>query len=189
MPFRFKRLEIPDVIFIEAVAFGDYRGSFMETYKRSEFNANGIGERFVQDNLSHSVRGVLRGLHYQKDPAAQGKLVCVPRGEIFDVAVDIRKGSPTYGRWVAVLLTDEECRFLYVPRGFAHGFEVISEQADVVYKVTAEYAPELDRGVRWDDSELGIRWPIAKPLLSRKDAQLPLLAETDNDFLYDGRHL
>jgi len=187
MPFRFERLEIPDVILIEAKAFEDARGFFMEIYKRSEFEANGIPHGFVQDNHSHSVHGVLRGLHYQKHPKAQGKLVFVIRGEIFDVAVDIRQGSPTYGRWVSVTLSAKNRRMLYVPVGFAHGFCVLSEEADVVYKVTSEYAPELDRGIVWNDPELSIRWPIQQPILSPKDAQLPLLREADNDFIYEGR--
>src|SRR5690606_15100817 len=139
----------------------------------------------VQDNLSHSRYGVLRGLHYQAHPKAQGKLVSVLRGEIFEVAVDIRRGSPTYGRGVGVRLAAKDRRLLYVPVGFAHGFCVLSVEADVVYKVTKEYAPELDRGVRWNDPELGIRWPIEEPILSPKDAQLPLLREAAPDFIYE----
>lgn len=182
MPFRFQRLEIPEVVLIEPQAVEDQRGFFMGTYRRSEFAANGIPDIFVQDNYSHSVRGVLRGLHYQKRPGAQAKLVMALRGEIFDVAVDIRRGSPTYGRWVGTVLSDENRRLLYVPEGFAHGFCVLSEQADVLYKVTAEYARDLDRGIRWDDPEIGIRWPISDPILSEKDAALPLLGEADHDF-------
>lgn len=186
MPFQFQRLEIPEVILIEAKAFGDHRGFFMEIYKRSEFEVHGIPTDFVQDNYSYSVRGVLRGLHYQKHPKAQGKLIFVVRGEIFDVAVDIRKGSPTYGKWVGVVLSGQNRRLLYVPAGFAHGFCVLSEEAYVVYKVTNEYAPELDRGILWSDPTLGIPWPIKQPILSPKDAQLPLLKDADNNFVYEG---
>lgn len=186
MPFEFQRLEIPEVVLIEARAFGDARGYFMETYKRTEFEANGIPWAFVQDNLSHSTRGVLRGLHYQKDPWAQGKLVSVVRGEIFDVAVDIRKGSATYGRWVARTLSDQNHLLIYVPAGFAHGFVTLSEEAEVAYKATSEYAPEADRGILWSDPALGISWPLRDPILSPKDAALPLLAEADNNFVYVG---
>jgi dTDP-4-dehydrorhamnose 3,5-epimerase len=157
----------------------------METYQCSAFAAAGIQEAFVQDNFSHSGRGVLRGLHYQTPPKAQGKLVSVLSGEIFDVAVDIRRGSPTYGRWVGVRLAAANRHLIYVPVGFAHGFCVLSAEADVVYKVTEEYAPELDRGVRWNDPELGIRWPIEEPILSPKDAQLPWLREAALDFRYE----
>lgn len=186
MPFTFTPLRIPDVVLIEARAFGDDRGFFAETYKASDFAAHGVPQRFVQDNHSHSQRGVLRGLHYQKDPAAQGKLVLCVRGEIFDVAVDIRRGSPTYGQWVGETLSHDNHRLLWVPPGFAHGFCVLSEEADVLYKVTAEYAPEYDRGVRWNDPAIGVRWPVAEPLLSPKDAAAPLLAEADNNFVYRG---
>ena len=181
MSFKFQRSEMPGVVLIEASSFGDERGFFMETYKMSQFSAHGVPHTFVQDNLSHSVRGVLRGLHYQKHPKAQGKLVMVLRGQIFDVAVDIRRGSPTYGRWVGITLSAGDLRMLYVPVGFAHGFCVLSEEADVLYKVTEEYAPGLDRGIVWNDPDIGIRWPIAEPILSRKDAQLPFLREADNN--------
>ena len=181
MSFKFHRLEIPDVVLVEAVSFADDRGFFAETYKMSPFAAHGISLTFVQDNLSHSVQGVLRGLHYQKHPKAQGKLIMVLRGRIFDVAVDIRVGSPTYRRWVGVVLSAEDFRLLYVPVGFAHGFCVLSEQADVLYKVTEEYAPELDRGIVWNDPAIGIQWPVAEPILSPKDAQLPLLCDADNN--------
>ncbi len=182
MPFQFRRLEIPEVLLVEAQSVSDDRGFFAETYKMSEFSANGLSQTFVQDNHSHSVRGVLRGLHYQKHPQAQGKLVRVLRGRIFDVAVDIRKGSPTYGHWVGSVLSASNLRMLYVPVGFAHGFCVISEHADVVYKVTEEYAAELDRGIIWNDPEIGIQWPVTDPILSLKDAQLPCLKEADNSF-------
>jgi dTDP-4-dehydrorhamnose 3,5-epimerase len=182
MPFQFKKLEIPEVVLVEAQAFADDRGFFAETYKHSEFAVCGIPHPFVQDNLSHSVQGVVRGLHYQKHPKAQGKLVTVLNGRIFDVAVDIRRSSPTYSQWVGMELSGEDCSMLYIPVGFAHGFCVLSQEADVVYKVTEEYARDLDRGILWNDPDLAIRWPVAEPLLSPKDAQLPLLKDADNDF-------
>ena len=156
MPFNFTRLAIPDVILIEPRTFPDERGFFMESYKYSEFSAFGIKERFVQDNHSRSVKGVLRGLHYQKHPKAQGKLVRVVVGEIFDVAVDIRHGSPTYGQWVGEKLSAENKRMLYIPPGFAHGFCVLSEGAEVLYKTTEEYSPEHDAGIIWNDPKLSI---------------------------------
>jgi dTDP-4-dehydrorhamnose 3,5-epimerase len=185
MSFEFQRLDIPDVVLIQSRGFEDPRGLFMECYRRSAFSDHGIHDVFVQDNYSHSQRGVLRGLHYQKGPQAQAKLVIAFRGEIFDVAVDIRQGSPTYGRWVGKILSAENGCLLYIPVGFAHGFCVLSEEVDVVYKVTAEYTPELDRGIIWNDPELGIRWPIHNPTVSAKDAQLPSLKSADNDFLYE----
>jgi len=177
VPFTFTRLAIPDVILIEPRAFVDERGCFMETYKASDFAACGIAEAFVQENHSRSLRGVLRGLHYQKDPHAQGKLVRAVVGEIFDVAVDIRKGSLTYRKWVAETLSAENRRMLYVPAGFAHGFCVLSEVAEVLYKTTQEYAPDSDAGIIWNDPDIGIQWPIGTPILSEKDAALPRLAE------------
>jgi dTDP-4-dehydrorhamnose 3,5-epimerase len=182
MPFRFERLEIPEIILVEAQRHGDDRGYFLETYKQSTFADNGISPAFVQDNISHSALGVLRGLHYQKHPGAQGKLVMALKGRIFDVAVDIRRGSPTYGKWVGLELSGDSLRMIYVPPGFAHGFCVLSEGATVAYKVTAEYAPELDRGIVWNDPDIGIPWPISDPVLSLKDAQLPLLKDADNNF-------
>lgn len=185
MPFRFTQLVIPGLIRVEPQRFEDERGFFMEAYKRSDFSANGIPGPFVQDNYSHSVRGVLRGLHYQKRPKAQGKLVMVIRGKVFDVAVDIRRGSRTYGEWVGEELSSENRRMLYVPEGFAHGFCVLSEEADVVYKVTDEYAPALDRGILWNDPEIGIDWPTTEPSVSAKDARLPLLRDADHDFVME----
>jgi dTDP-4-dehydrorhamnose 3,5-epimerase len=179
MPFSFYPQAIPDVILVEPQRAGDARGFFMETYKRSAFVANGITETFVQDNYSHSVRGVLRGLHYQKAPQAQGKLVMVFQGEVFDVAVDIRKGSPTFGRWVGVTLCASTPRLFYIPPGFAHGFCVLSETADFVYKVTAEYAPALERGIQWDDPAIGVQWPMADPILSARDMKQPPLSQAD----------
>ena len=184
MPFEFRRLAIPDIVLVEVRIFGDERGFFMETYKRSDFAAYGIPDAFVQCNRSHSVRGVLRGLHFQNHPRAQGKLVSVVQGEVFDVAVDIRCGSPTYGRWVGEQLSAENGRMLWIPAGFAHGFCVLSDSADLLYLTTDEYAPECDRGIVWNDPEIGIEWPIAAPLLSPKDGQLPLLREADHNFAW-----
>ena len=184
MPFSFRRLDIPDIILVEGQAFSDERGLFMESFKESVFSANGIKTRFVQDNFSHSSKGVLRGLHYQKDPKAQAKLVMAITGEIFDVAVDIRKGSPTYGKWVSEILSDKNHNLLYVPEGFAHGFCVLSDKADVLYKVNSEYSPEHERGILWNDPDLSIKWPIDKPIMIKKDLQLPILKNVDNNFSY-----
>ncbi len=189
MPFQFRPQQpIPDVILIEPKAFGDDRGWFMETYKRSEFEANGIRVEFRQDNHSRSTaKGVIRGLHYQKDPAAQGKLVRCVDGAIYDVAVDIREGSPTYGRWVAAELSAEDRRMLWVPPGFAHGFCTLTDASEVVYKATAEYSAPHDRGIRWNDPAIGVTWPVKSPMLSPKDAQAPLLADADNNFQWRSR--
>lgn len=175
MPFKFDRLAIPEIVVITPEVFSDDRGFFAETYKYSDFAAFGIKERFVQDNYSCSVKGVLRGLHYQRHPKAQGKLVQVIFGEIFDVAVDIRKGSPTYGKWVEITLSAEKMQMLYIPAGFAHGFCVLSEKADIVYKTTEEYSPEHDTGIIWDDPKIGIHWPVKQPIVSVRDAGLPPL--------------
>jgi dTDP-4-dehydrorhamnose 3,5-epimerase len=183
MPFIFTTFEIPGVILIQAKKFGDDRGFFMETYKHSDFAKAGIREHFVQDNLSRSVRGVLRGLHYQKNPHAQGKLVSCLQGRIYDVAVDIRKGSATYGRWAGAELSGDNNLMLYVPAGFAHGFLVLSETAEVLYKCTEEYAPENDRGIQWNDPDIDIHWPITDPILSEKDKTLSLLKNADNNFV------
>ncbi|MFN3740888.1 MAG: dTDP-4-dehydrorhamnose 3,5-epimerase [Thermodesulfovibrionales bacterium] len=177
MPFSFHRFEIPDLILIEPVVFSDKRGFFLEFYKRSDFLKAGIKEEFVQDNHSCSLKGVLRGLHFQKDPEAQGKLIRCTRGEIFDVAVDIRKDSPTFGRWVSVILSEENRKMLYIPPGFAHGFQVISDMAEIIYKTTREYCPSHEAGIIWNDPELNIDWPIKEPLLSERDRQWPMLKE------------
>lgn len=184
MPFHFQPLTIPEVILIEPQRVGDTRGFFMETYQYETFAANGIAPRFVQDNHSRSAKGVLRGLHYQKDPVAQGKLLKVVVGEIFDVAVDIRRGSPTFGQWVGEILSAENGRLLYVPPGFAHGFCVLSETADLIYKTTDYYHPESEKGIIWNDAQIGVDWPITTPLLSARDQALPSLTEADFNFRY-----
>ncbi len=184
MRFKFLTTDILGVILIEPQVFRDNRGIFMEFYRRSEFSARGIHDTFIQDNHSHSLRGVIRGLHYQKNPKAQAKLIMALRGEVFDVAVDIRKGSPTYGKWVGVVLSEGKKQMIYIPAGFAHGFCVLSEEAQVVYKATQEYDPELDRGIIWNDSDIGINWPVELPIVSPRDSQLPCLRESDNNFIY-----
>src|SRR5687768_15352389 len=176
MPFSFERTALPGVVIIEPKVYEDQRGFFMETYKKSEFARGGIGDDFVQENHSRSVAGTLRGLHLQRPPKAQAKLVRVVEGEIFDVAADIRPESPTYGKWVSVVLSSENRQSIFVPAGYAHGFCVVSPEAQVVYKTTDEYAPELESGVRWDDPLLAIPWPCAEPLLSHRDKQWPYLS-------------
>jgi len=185
MHFRFQRLTIPEVILVESQSFEDGRGFFSESYKLSVFRENGIPDAFVQDNHSRSVRGTLRGLHFQQEPRAQAKLVMVARGEIFDVGVDLRRGSPTYAQWVGATLSAENHCKLYIPCGFAHGFCVLSDEADVLYKVSAEYDPELDAGVAWDDPQIGVDWPIEEPLLSPKDLGLPSLESALHNFEYE----
>ena len=184
MVFTFKKLEIPEVILVTSKSFIDGRGFFLESFKDSEFITNGINTKFVQDNFSHSVKGVLRGLHYQKNSKVQSKLVSTLRGEIFDVAVDIRKNSPTFGQWVGEILSDINHKSLFIPEGFAHGFCVLSEEADVFYKVNNEYSPENERGIIWNDSQININWPIDVPVLHNKDSALPLLQHADIDFIY-----
>lgn len=165
---------LPGVLVIEPQVFGDARGYFMETWNQPRYAAAGLPGGFIQDNISFSRRGVLRGLHYQR-PFPQGKLLSVLEGEIFDVAVDIRRGSPHFCRWVGEVLSSANRRQLYVPPGFAHGFCVLSETVLVMYKCTDVYHPEADRGVRWDDPRIGIAWPIAGPAVSEKDGRAPLL--------------
>jgi dTDP-4-dehydrorhamnose 3,5-epimerase len=170
------RTRIPGVLVVEPQVFGDDRGFFYETWNQARYAEHGIGAAFVQSNVSRSARGVLRGLHYQW-PNPQGKLVWVGEGEVWDVAVDIRRGSPTYGQWEACVLSAENRRQFWVPEGFAHGFVVLSEFATFSYLCTAPYDRAADAGVRWDDPELAVNWPVGAPTLSDKDARAPLLAE------------
>ena len=172
MPFTFQRLDIPEVVLIEPPLFGDARGFLMETYKESEF-APFVDGAFVQENQSSSRRGTLRGLHFQVGRSGQGKLVRVVTGEIFDVAVDIRQDSPTRGKWVSSILSAENHRMVYIPPWCAHGFCVLSETAEVVYKMTTEYAPGHQAGLMWNDPALAIRWPISSPLVSERDQKWP----------------
>jgi len=182
MPFTFRPLDIKEVVLITCKVFGDARGFFAETYKHSEFSEAGIYEHFVQDNHSKSSQGVLRGLHYQKEPMLQGKLVRCIRGRVFDVAVDIRKGYPTYGKWVGVELSEDNKQMLYIPPAFAHGFIVLSDSAEIIYKCTKEYSPAHNRGIIWNDPDIGIDWPIKNPLLSEEDKVLPCLKDADINF-------
>ena len=164
-----KKTKLPEVVVLEPKVFGDERGFLLESYNQKSFEAVGLGRNFVQDNHSRSVRNVLRGLHYQLGQP-QGKLVRVVAGAIWDVAVDIRRGSSTFGQWVAEELSAENKRMFWVPEGFAHGFVVISDSADVLYKVTAFYAPACERSLLWNDPQLGITWPLSgEPVLSQKD--------------------
>ena len=176
---EFQRLAIPDVVLVKPKVFGDARGYFFESWEARKFAAGGLDVKFVQDNFSRSVLNTLRGLHYQiKQP--QGKLVQVTVGEVFDVAVDLRKSSPTFGKWVGTVLSGDNKHQLWVPPGFAHGFCVLSESADFFYKCSDFYAPEHERTLRWDDPALGIVWPLkGAPLLSAKDQQGKPLADAD----------
>ena len=178
MPFEFERLDIPDVILVKPKVFGDNRGFFMESYKKSDIINGGIDVEFVQDNHSKSSAKVLRGLHYQEAPFGQAKLVRCSRGRIFDVAVDIRLESETFGKYVKVELSEDNKHMLFIPDGFAHGFVVLSEEAELLYKTSGEYAPHADRGIIWNDKDINIDWEIDfEPILSEKDAVQPKLSE------------
>ena len=177
MGFIFHKTEFADVIVVEPKIFGDSRGFFLETYKSSEFAANGIKIDFFQDNHSKSSKGVIRGLHFQHFPKPQAKLVRCLHGKIFDVAVDLRTESKNFGKWFGVELSEENKKMLYIPEGFAHGFSVLSDEAEVLYKASNEYAPEYDAGIRWNDEELNINWHVENPLVSEKDKILPTFNE------------
>ena len=184
--FNFIETKIRDLYIIEPTVFGDERGYFMETYSKKDFFEAGLTMEFVQDNESKSRKGVLRGLHFQTQKT-QGKLVRVTSGAVYDVAVDLRKGSPTYGQWEGVLLTSENKKQFYVPEGFAHGFLVVSDEATFNYKCTNFYAPEYDGGVLWNDPDIGVEWPlegIDEILLSEKDKNQKTLKELDLPFVY-----
>jgi len=173
---KVEQTKLEGVLLVTPQVFGDERGFFMETYNREKAVEHGLPAEFVQDNHSKSTKGVLRGLHYQS-PQWQGKLIRTVQGEIYDVAVDIRAGSATFGEWVGVYLNDENKQQLYVPPGFAHGFLVTSDSAEVIYKCTTLYAPEQEAGVRWNDPDIGVKWPIDEPLLSAKDQTSQLLRD------------
>ncbi|MGG3915938.1 dTDP-4-dehydrorhamnose 3,5-epimerase [Rossellomorea vietnamensis] len=177
---------LPGVKIIEPKVFGDHRGWFMETYNTETLKKNGININFVQDNQSFSAaKGTLRGLHYQLNPKSQSKLVRCTRGVIFDVAVDIRKGSPTFGKWFGIELSADNNKQLLVPKGFAHGFMTMTEDVEVQYKVDELYAPDCDRGIIWNDHIIGIEWPIdITPVLSAKDEKAPNLNEAENNFIF-----
>ena len=178
---KFIKIELPEVIIIEPKVFGDERGYFMETFRQDLFEKNVRKINFIQDNESKSKRGVLRGLHYQLPPFAQSKLVRVIKGKVLDVAVDIRKGSPTFGKYVAVELSEENKRQLFIPRGFAHGFLVLSDEVIFTYKVDNYYAPEYDRSIRFDDPDININWNFLKEeiLISDKDKNAPFLKDAE----------
>jgi dTDP-4-dehydrorhamnose 3,5-epimerase len=177
-----KEATIKGLVLIEPDCYGDRRGFFMETWHRERYKELGIETEFVQDNLSLSARGVLRGLHFQ-NPFGQDKLVYVLEGEVFDVAVDIRQGSPTFGQWEGFYLSADNKRQMLVPKGFAHGFCVMSDRALFAYKCSDYYAPEAEKGILWNDPQIGIKWPVEEPLLSEKDLKLPLLKEIESQGL------
>ena len=184
MPCSFTPAPIEGLVVVQPRVFPDDRGWFMETYKASEFKANGITEDFVQDNQSRSSKNVLRGLHFQRAPHAQGKLVRCLAGTIWDVAVDLRKGSSSFGQYFGIELSAENKTMLYIPVGFAHGFVTLSDVAEITYKCTAEYSPQADGGVRYNDPQIAVKWPIDinDASVSEKDAQLPTLADLGGDF-------
>ena len=186
--FNFVETKIKDLYIIEPKVFGDDRGYFMETYNRKDFVEVGLDINFVQDNESKSKKGVLRGMHFQRKHT-QGKLVRVTQGAVYDVAVDLRKGSPTFGQWEGILLTAKNKKQFYIPEGFAHGFLVLSDEAIFNYKCTDFYAPEYDNGLAWNDPDVGIEWPldrIEEVLLSEKDKNQKNLKELDLPFVYKG---
>ncbi|MDD3296707.1 MAG: dTDP-4-dehydrorhamnose 3,5-epimerase [Candidatus Omnitrophica bacterium] len=184
MAFKFRKLAIPEVILIKPEPIADGRGFFVEVYKHSEFAKFGIKDIFVQSNQSKSERkGTIRGLHFQKDPAAQAKLIQVISGSILDVAVDIRKNSPTYGKWVSSPLSKKGIQWLYIPVGFAHGFCTLEDNTEILYKCSKEYSPENDRGIIWNDKFLNIEWPLKDPVLSQRDRNWPSLEKADNNFI------
>ena len=184
MPFEFEKLKLEGVVLVKPKVFGDNRGFFLESYKKSDFFANGIAVEFNQDNHSKSTKGVLRGLHYQAKPFGQAKLVRCSKGRIYDVAVDIRKNSPTFGEYVKVELSEENKHMLFIPDGFAHGFVVLSNEAELLYKASGEYAPKADRGILWCDKDINIDWQIDfEPILSDKDKVQPLLKNINKEEL------
>ena len=183
---NFIKSDISGIVIIEPKVFGDSRGFFMESFHKTRFEENGINEEFVQDNVSRSTRGTLRGLHYQMNPNAQGKLVRVSVGEVYDVAVDIRKGSPTFGRYVGIILSEENKKMMYVPAGFAHGFIVLSDVAEFTYKCTNYYAPQSEKSILWSDPTIGIEWPIQPDIdkISNKDKMGSFLNDAENNYQF-----
>jgi len=182
MNMNFTKLAIPDVVLIEPRVFGDDRGYFMETYHQKKFMDNGIDVSFVQDNFSYSIKGILRGIHYQLAPYAQDKLVRVVQGEVFDVAVDLRKNSSTFGQWVGEYLSEDNKKALFIPKGFGHGFCVVSDNAKFEYKCSDIYSPEHDRSIAWNDSDIAIDWPISDPIVSDKDLNAVSLSKAEINF-------
>jgi dTDP-4-dehydrorhamnose 3,5-epimerase len=185
--FTFKKSPLPGLLIIEPRVFPDGRGFFMEFYNRDEFAQNGLTEPFVQDNHSRSRKGVVRGLHYQIKPAPMGKLVKCASGSIFDAGVDVRKGSPTFGKWYGEILTGDNHKMLYLPPGFAHGFLALDDNTEVIYACTNVYSPESERALLWNDPAVGIKWPLdkaGKVVVSDKDARSPGLKDADTNFVY-----
>ena len=177
--------KLPGVCIVEPQVFGDHRGYFMETYSTKTFADIGITNEFVQDNQSFTAqKGTLRGIHFQNAPMAQAKLVRVTKGAVLDVAVDLRKGSSTYKQWVGVELSAENKRMLFIPRGFGHGFVTLTDDVEFCYKVDNLYSKECDRGIRFDDPEIGVEWGVTEPVLSQKDTISPMLADSDCNFIY-----
>jgi dTDP-4-dehydrorhamnose 3,5-epimerase len=179
MSFLFEPLDLPGLVLVKPRVFPDERGFFLETFKKSEFAAAGIEADFVQDNHSLSARGVLRALHYQASPHTQGKLVMVASGRIWDVAVDLRRGSPTLGKWIGVEISDENMAMLWISPGFAHGFVTLSAEAHLLYKCTSEYDKASERGIRWNDPDLAVGWPIRDVIVSARDAALPSFKQAE----------
>lgn len=177
MPFNFTKLELDGLVLIEPKVFLDDRGFFLESYKKSDFLAHNINTEFLQDNHSLSKKNVIRGLHYQHAPKVQGKLVKVIKGKVWDVAVDLRRSSVMYLKWLSIELSEDNNKMLFIPPGFAHGFAALTDDVHLVYKCTEEFDPKLDTGIRWNDPEIGIRWPVESPIISQKDAALPLLKD------------
>ncbi|MBN1764765.1 MAG: dTDP-4-dehydrorhamnose 3,5-epimerase [Sedimentisphaerales bacterium] len=182
MGVQIQSTDLPGVLVIKPQVFGDKRGFFLETFNQKTYAEAGLERVFIQDNLSHSCRGVIRGLHYQLNHP-QGKLVFVVKGEIFDVAVDIRKGSPSFGQWTGVHLSENNHKQIFVPEGFAHGFCVLSDEADVIYKCTDLYTPGDDYGILWSDEHINVDWPVQNPVVSEKDQKNPCLSELAEDKL------
>lgn len=182
MPFSFRKLEIPDVIAIEPKKFEDERGFFSELFQENAFKDAGISRQIKQINLSKSSKGVLRGLHYQLNPYAQGKFIRAVSGKIFDVAVDLRKDSPYFGKWVGIELDSQNLNMVFIPEGFAHGFEVLSETAEFEYFCTEIYNPEQERGIVYNDPDINIAWKTEKPIVSEKDAVYPLFKNAEYNF-------
>lgn len=182
MPFLFERQKIKEVILVKPKILKDERGFFMESYKKSEFFENGINVEFIQDNHSKSTKGVLRGLHYQAKPHAQAKLVRCAKGEIYDIAIDIRPNSPTFAHYVKVRLSEENKEMLFIPEGFAHGFVALSDEVEVLYKTSSEYNAQADRGILWCDKDINIDWEIDfEPIISEKDKKQPTLKEINKE--------
>lgn len=186
MAFDVETLEIPGLMILRPTIWNDDRGLFHEIYKRSDMETLSIPQPFIQANFSISRKGVIRGLHYQKKPCAQGKLLWVVQGTIFDVAVDIRRGSPFFGKWHGIRLSESDRCLFWVPEGFAHGFMSLSDNSNVFYANTAEYSPDHERGICWNDPDIAIEWPLPDAVLNARDASFPLLRDADNNFEYDG---